>query len=203
MAVKNHALDQKIVEAARAEFLEKGFRGASLQQIAARAGLTTGALYTRYRGKDDLFASLIQEVLTDAADLSGQLETQYRAAGERRNPDAILAAIRAEEEAYQELLLRHPQACTLLLCRSDGSALEAQLRQLMAQKAASTADYLRTLARTDQVDLDGVQALMSAQFLCYRQLLEQGYSPEKTLACLRTVGIYMEAGWRALFEAIL
>ena len=39
MAVKNHALDQKIVEAARAEFLEKGFRGASLQQIAARAML--------------------------------------------------------------------------------------------------------------------------------------------------------------------
>ena len=38
MARRNPALDGKIAEAARAEFLEKGYRGASLRQIAERAG---------------------------------------------------------------------------------------------------------------------------------------------------------------------
>lgn len=37
-----------IQRAARQEFLEKGFRSASLRNIARAAGVTTGALYGYY-----------------------------------------------------------------------------------------------------------------------------------------------------------
>ena len=36
---------EKIQEAAMAEFLDKGFQGASLRQIVKNAGVTTGAFY--------------------------------------------------------------------------------------------------------------------------------------------------------------
>ena len=36
---------EKIQEAALAEFLKKGFLGASLRQIVKNAGVTTGAFY--------------------------------------------------------------------------------------------------------------------------------------------------------------
>ena len=57
MAVKDHSLDDKIIRAAEAEFLEHGFVAASMHKIAERAGVTTGALYTRYKNKDALFGS--------------------------------------------------------------------------------------------------------------------------------------------------
>ena len=44
MAARDHRLDPLIIDAARAEFLEHGFRQASVHKIAERAGTTTGAL---------------------------------------------------------------------------------------------------------------------------------------------------------------
>ena len=59
MANRDHSLDDRIICAARAEFLSCGFRKASLRKIADNAGVTTGAIYTRYRNKDTLFSSLM------------------------------------------------------------------------------------------------------------------------------------------------
>ena len=54
MAVKDHSLDDKIIRAAQSEFLKHGFQKASLHKIAELAGITTGAVYTRYKHKDAL-----------------------------------------------------------------------------------------------------------------------------------------------------
>ena len=42
-------------------FLRRGFHGASLDEIAAEAGYTKGAVYSNFRGKDDLFLALLEE----------------------------------------------------------------------------------------------------------------------------------------------
>lgn len=47
------SIDPRILDSARREFLARGFEGASLQSICADAGVTTGALYKRYKGKAD------------------------------------------------------------------------------------------------------------------------------------------------------
>ena len=56
MALRDHSLDDKITAAARKEFLDKGYTGASLRKIAEQAGVTVGAIQTRYKSKDELFA---------------------------------------------------------------------------------------------------------------------------------------------------
>ena len=52
-----------IHNAAKAEFMEKGFREASLRNIAKSAGVTTGALYGYYGSKEELFKEL--QTVTD------------------------------------------------------------------------------------------------------------------------------------------
>lgn len=44
-----------LVEAAKHVFAEKGFAGASLEEIAERAGFTRGAIYKNFADKEDLF----------------------------------------------------------------------------------------------------------------------------------------------------
>ena len=46
---------ERIQQAARVEFLEKGFQGASLRNIVKAAGVTTGAFYGYYKSKEELF----------------------------------------------------------------------------------------------------------------------------------------------------
>ncbi len=48
-----------LIEAAKKEFLEKGYNKASLRAICAQAGVTTGALYFFFKNKEDLFAEIV------------------------------------------------------------------------------------------------------------------------------------------------
>lgn len=52
---------EKLLSAAREEFMEKGYNGASLRSICKKAEVTTGALYFFFRNKEDLFGELIRE----------------------------------------------------------------------------------------------------------------------------------------------
>ena len=65
MALRDHSLDDRITDAAREEFSEKGNMGASLRKIAEKAGVTVGAIQTRYKSKDELFVSLLKPFLDD------------------------------------------------------------------------------------------------------------------------------------------
>lgn len=65
MAVKDHSLDEKIIKVAMEEFKENDFLQASLNKIAVKAGLTTGAVYTRYKSKDELFGSLVYPLIEE------------------------------------------------------------------------------------------------------------------------------------------
>jgi AcrR family transcriptional regulator len=52
----------KLIEAAAAVIGEKGFDRASLAEIAARAGMTRGAVYGNYRNKEELFLDVVAEL---------------------------------------------------------------------------------------------------------------------------------------------
>ncbi len=49
----------KLIDAAAAVIGEKGYDRASLEEIAARAGMTRGAVYGNFKNKEELFLALI------------------------------------------------------------------------------------------------------------------------------------------------
>ncbi|MCR5431598.1 MAG: TetR/AcrR family transcriptional regulator [Lachnospiraceae bacterium] len=61
MSVRDTNIDAKLLKSARKEFMEKGFLNAELKNICKNAGVTTGAVYKRYRGKEELFCALVKE----------------------------------------------------------------------------------------------------------------------------------------------
>src|SRR5438477_12819933 len=50
-----------LLEAALGVFAERGYRDASVDEIAERAGYSKGAIYFHFSGKDDLFFALLEE----------------------------------------------------------------------------------------------------------------------------------------------
>ena len=71
---------QKLLFAAKIEFLEKGFQKASLRNICKKAGVTTGALYFFFKDKEDLFSALVSgvyETLTDIFHLHLNAEHEH------------------------------------------------------------------------------------------------------------------------------
>lgn len=51
---------QQIISAAHRLFLEQGFHGTTMRQIAKESGMALGSLYTHFPGKDELFAAVFE-----------------------------------------------------------------------------------------------------------------------------------------------
>lgn len=53
----------RLLKEAKREFALRGYKGASLRQICASAGVTTGALYFFFKNKEDLFRTVVAPVM--------------------------------------------------------------------------------------------------------------------------------------------
>jgi AcrR family transcriptional regulator len=58
---------ERLLAAARSAFASSGFHGASVDEIASRAGFSTGALYSNFDGKEDLFLVLMEREIDEHA----------------------------------------------------------------------------------------------------------------------------------------
>jgi AcrR family transcriptional regulator len=59
---RSSATKHALVRVAREKFATQGFVGTSLDEIVAGAEVTKGALYHHFRGKQDLYAAVVNEV---------------------------------------------------------------------------------------------------------------------------------------------
>ncbi|WP_438021738.1 TetR family transcriptional regulator [Sorangium sp. So ce233] len=72
------ATREQILDAALLVFSRKGYSAATLQDVAAEAGLTRGAVYWHFKGKAELYAALVGERFAKASEvLAEALSPRY------------------------------------------------------------------------------------------------------------------------------
>ena len=202
MAKRDTLLDSKIVTSAKREFLIHGYQNASLHKIAKNAQVTTGALYTRYDNKDDLFKCIVKDALLECTDQFIEVQTKYIYAKEQRDLNAFLEALTFESNVYLNLFDTHHDACVLLFCKSDGSSLGSSLFQGIAFKTQEIAAYFESISH-QQVNTQAIEALMYMQFYAFRNVLEQGLPPDQASEAMRSIFSFFNAGWKELFSQYL
>ena len=62
MAKQIEGVYEAVLECAKKEFLEKGYKDASLRTIAQEAGTSTSSIYTRFGDKEGLFRAIVEPV---------------------------------------------------------------------------------------------------------------------------------------------
>src|SRR5438105_7722516 len=77
--VESRALTRKrLLQAGQEVFAERGFYGAPIEEIAERAGLSSGAFYSNFESKADLFLALMQERTAETvAEIARILESNH------------------------------------------------------------------------------------------------------------------------------
>ncbi|WHT20607.1 helix-turn-helix domain containing protein [Crossiella sp. CA-258035] len=145
----------KILDAARAEFAERGYRDAKIDDIADRAGLTRGAVYSNFPGKRALyFAVLAGAALGDRGapepvdgSVRGALAGFARSWLARTANPELLGEVLAEEDTrgvYAQLLEIQSVLFGPLLCAGEGDRGERRAR--LALTVLHGANQLATLA---------------------------------------------------------
>jgi AcrR family transcriptional regulator len=91
---------QRLLRAAGEVFAERGYDRASLDDVAAAAGLTKGAVYSNFAGKDELFYALMRERIGERLDLVAEAVERQATVGEitRDASNALAKLISAQAD---------------------------------------------------------------------------------------------------------
>lgn len=82
-------VSEKIETCAKKEFLEKGYVDASLRNIAAKAGTTTGSIYSRYGGKEGLFSAIVEAVAEEFVRMFRGIQEKFHQTDPEKQPEIM------------------------------------------------------------------------------------------------------------------
>jgi AcrR family transcriptional regulator len=122
-----------IVEAALAEFLEKGYESSSMDSIARRAGLSKGGLYHHFRGKDEILLFANQKLSEPVAALMA------RAA---RAPSAA-QALRSTIRLYLKYWRERPRQLIFFFLSMTRVLASAEVWDLYERTAEQTISFFQ------------------------------------------------------------
>ena len=135
---------RRLLEAAARVFRRRGYRGASVEAIAAEAGYTVGALYSNFEGKDDLLLAWLEEEIGEITKRVVAAAAEAEDANEKLRRGALewMAVLDEQREFYVLLIefwtlwVRDPELRPdhaerfAALRRALGGLVEEQTRQL-------------------------------------------------------------------------
>ena len=138
---------ERIHQAAKTEFLAKGFRSSSLRNIVKMAGMTTGAFYGYYKSKEELFAALVGEHYDYLINRFKDAQEEFSNISPERQPEVMseisgLCMFDMLHYAYQ-----HLEECKLILCCSEGTRFSGMIDEMVEIELESTHAYKQVLKK--------------------------------------------------------
>lgn len=197
---------KKILEIGKREFLEKGFKDASLRKIVAEAGFTKGAFYGYYPNKAALFEALVSE----AAD--GLVEN-FKAAQDAHF-DLIPAGKTVESRELSTKYLRHFvdyiydrfDEFKLIVCCAEGTKYANYIHDLVVLEVERAEKYYQILREkgklTGSVSRELHHMITSAYFTAAFETVVHDMTREQAVKYIEELAIFFNSGWAALLKFI-
>ena len=191
---------ERIVAAAKDEFLTYGFENASMRRIAANAGITASGLYKHFPNKEEMFAHLVQPMLDEFFVLYRQKEQEEHDAIEQVG---AAAAFLNEDALYtMEFIYDHLDAFRLLVCCSQGTRYENYAHKLAELEEESSLKDIEALRRHgDHVpafDRKEFHLLVSANVEAVLQPIRHGFTRKEAMHYAETINTFFSKGWKWL-----
>ncbi len=145
------SVQEKIIHFAKQEFLHYGFKDASLRNIAAAAGMTTGAIYTYFKNKNALFEAIVDPVCIKVEEMFSELSKSYY------NSEAVVSDITFQktlDDLYliYEFIYKYFDVFRLLVIGADGSSRSDYIHTLVNHEVKHTFAYLERMKRNKNVN---------------------------------------------------
>ena len=131
-----------LLDAALAEFAENGYEAASLNRVIAKVGVSKGALYYYFDGKEDLYAEVIRRQMTRLLHEGDPLPII-----EASDADGFWRQIEELYAKLMERLLADPQTAALVRDWLTGSGAPA-LRTTQEKAEQAALPWLRRAVQT-------------------------------------------------------
>lgn len=195
---------EKLLQSARAEFLAKGYQGASLRSICKASGVTTGALYFFFKDKDDLFCNVVGHMMDRLNALltehfSVEVNEMNNGMASDHNEDSDFESAR---NIVHEIYM-HREEVLLVLTKSQGSSMESMPDNMVDQMDAHNAFICEAMCRaygTPMVDRNVVHWMSHSQIDMFIFMVTHIDNEEDAQKFVETGMKYLISGWYGLVK---
>ena len=196
---------KKLIECAKAEFMEKGYMKASLRNICKAAGVTTGAMYFFFKDKEELFESVaggpllaLENAIKSHFSMEDKLEGKVESFSPRDMQDDYRAAL-----DILSVLYRYKDEYLLVMGRASGSKYENIVDRFVSYVYEHYLEmYCRmkgyaTKSRLTNEDKFIVHWMSHDQIDIFIHLLTHCASEKEAAKQMKNMFNYMVGGWIA------
>lgn len=197
-----YTTQQKILMAAKEEFLRLGFQKASLRSIVKAAGVTTGALYGYYPDKNALFDALVRETADGLYQLYAQKHMDFENLSAEEQKKIMIQANHFEVWACFEYVYDHFDSFRLLICCAEGTSYEDYLHRLAEIEVESTRKFADTMKALGSpvlsVPEDLIHILSSAYLSGFFEVVSHNMPKDTAREYVGQLTIFFTAGWQKI-----
>jgi len=200
MSVPDHSIDPKILSSAKEEFLTKGYTDVSLRSVCRKAGVTTGALYKRFPGKESLFAAVVTptlEAIKNMTEKSGNLDYTEPV---QHDMQIVWDMSEVRLKGFVEFFYLHYDGLKLLLCCSEGSVYTNFLNEFVADYARHSMEYINAAYEKGitgrQIDGDELHLLLTAFWTAMFEVIIHDFPKIKALQYCKVIAKFFD--WHAV-----
>ncbi len=193
---------EKIISAAFSEFLEYGFRDASMRRIAGACGMSASGLYKHFPSKEEMFAALVDPVIEGFESLYREIEGDYMEELGHAQADALWDE-QSETVRAMTYIYAHYDEFRLIICRSRGTRYESFPHDVAMLSEEATMRYIKELKKNGYpvktVDPKELHLLVTASVEAVFQAVLHDFSEKEALHYASTLEKFYSPAWKALF----
>ena len=161
---------ERLLASARSVFARSGFHGASVDEIASEAGFSTGALYSNFEGKEDLFLVLMEREIEEHTRELAEAVGARSSVAERAAGGAQL---------WMSIIDREPELLLLFMEFWAYGVRDPQVRPKVAERFAQVRRTLTQLIADGVRDFDLELAIPAEQLSIAIDALADGIARQR------------------------
>lgn len=193
---------ENILKAAKAEFLDKGFKNASLRNIVKCAGVTTGAFYGYFSNKEALFAAIVEPHAAAVMGMFMQAQTGFAELPEEEQPNHMGVESADCLDRMIDYMYGHFEEFKLIICCSGGTAYENFIHNMVEVEVESTYKFIEVLRKLGndipQIDRQLCHILSSGMFSGVFEIIVHDMPKDQAKNYCSVLREFYVAGWKKI-----
>ena len=204
MAKQIEGVYEKVYECAKKEFLNKGFKDASLRNIAQEAGTSTGSIYTRFHNKEGLFHAMVYPVVEELKEWFLRMQESFHQLDADYQKENMFYYSGTEAERLVSYIYDHYDVFKLLLECSEGTEFSDFLNQLVEIEMEYTVKYMEATKddalKNEMITTEFLHIVTSAYFSGIFEMVRHDMKREDGMLYAKQLREFYYAGFAKVYN---
>lgn len=204
MAKQIEGVYERVLEFAKAEFLEKGFKEASLRTIAKNADTSTGSIYTRFSDKEGLFNAVVLPVISEFKKWFWQEQEAFnKYPNDHKKKDAFEYST-DKVKTFVDYIYDHFDVFKLLITCAEGTAFSDFIHDIVEVDVEYTIKFIESTGNdalsSGRATTELLHILSSSFYSGLFETVVHDMSREDAYVYVKQLREFFQCGWTNIFK---